>query len=124
MTIITNKAGQTGFNSSQEEEENEGESDDDPSLGNLEGVALVSLATGIIVRLNPDKIYLDSCASHIQLHTLLDIWGTLLGRKLGSMPSVMGDGGQNTACEIGMLIGAIKAWLVRSGRGSQPIFHS
>ena len=101
MAVITNKAGQTGFNSSQEEEENEGESDDDPSLGNLEGVALVSLATGIIVRLNPDKIYLDSCASHIQVYLtryMRETFETQIGLHTIRNES------QNTASEIGLLI--------------------
>ena len=45
---------------------NRGESDDDPSFGDLEGVAMVSPATGIVVRLDHErKLYLDSCASHI-----------------------------------------------------------
>ena len=38
-----------------EEKDNGGESDDDPSLSELEGVALVSPAAGIVVRLDPDK---------------------------------------------------------------------
>ena len=46
--------------------------DDDPSISELEGVALVSPATGIVVRLGPVKLYLDSCASHIQ--TFLEKW--------------------------------------------------
>ena len=47
------------------EKDKRGESDDNPSLSELEGVALVSPAADIIVRLDPDKLYLDSCASHI-----------------------------------------------------------
>ena len=46
------------------EKDKVGESDDDGSLIKLEGVALVSPAAGIVVRLDPDKLYLDSCASH------------------------------------------------------------
>ena len=54
------------------EKENGGESDDDPSLGELEGVALVSPAAGIVVRLDPDKLYLENCASHTQ--TYMEKW--------------------------------------------------
>ena len=55
-----------------EEKDKGGELDDDPSISELEGVALVSPATGIVVRLGPVKLYLDSCASHIQ--TFLEKW--------------------------------------------------
>ena len=54
------------------EKDKGGESDNDPSLGEPEGVALVSLAAGIVVRLDPDKLYPDNCASHIQ--TFLEKW--------------------------------------------------
>ena len=49
-----------------EEKDSGGKSDDDPCLGDLGGVALVSPAAGIIVRLCKRKLYLDRCASHIQ----------------------------------------------------------
>ena len=49
-----------------------GELDDDPSFSELKSVALVSPAAGIVVPLDPDKLYLDSCASHIQ--TCLEKW--------------------------------------------------
>ena len=91
--------------------EDERESDYDPILGDLEGVALVSPTTGIIMRLDPEKIYLDSCASHIQVYLtrhLRDTFQTQIGIH------TMSNGGQNTACEVRMLMGAIKAWLVRS----------
>ena len=91
-----------------EEKDKEGESDDDPSLSELEGVTLVSPAASIVVRLNTDKLYLDRCASHIQ--TFWEKW------LVGTYETQIGlhtisNGGQNTASESGMLFGALQAWL-------------
>ena len=89
-----------------------GESDDYPSLGDLEGVALVSPAAGIIVRLSKRKLYLDSCVSNIQ--TFLEKWlENTYEAQIGL--HTISNGGHNTASESGMLLGAIEAWLVRSG---------
>ena len=59
-----------------EEKEKGGESDDDPILGELEGVVLVLPAAGIVVRLDPDKLYLDNCASHTQTYVEKWLMGT------------------------------------------------
>jgi len=84
---------------------------DDSSLSELEGVTLVSPAAGAVVRLDSNKIYLDSCASHIQVFLekhLTDWYETQVGLH------TISNGGQNTACEIGWLLGALEAWLVRT----------
>ena len=75
-------------------------------------MALVSPAAGIVVRLDSDKLYLDNCASHTQ--TYLEKW------LLGTYETQVGlhtisNGGQNTASESGLLLGALQAWLVRNG---------
>ena len=88
-----------------------GESDDDPSLGNLEGVALVSPAVGIVVQMRKRKLYLDSCASHIQ--TFLEMWQEITYETQIGLHTIS-NGGQNTASKSGMLLGGIEAWLVRS----------
>jgi hypothetical protein len=49
-------------------EEGAGDGDNDLSLRELEGVALVLPAAGIVMRLDPRKIYLDSCTSHTQVY--------------------------------------------------------
>ena len=95
-----------------EKKEEEKDVDDDPSLGELEGVALVSPAAGFIVRLDPEKLYLDSCASDIQVYKdthLENVYETQIGLH------TISNGGQNTASESGMLLGAMEAWLTRSG---------
>lgn len=95
-----------------EEKEETGDVEDDPSLGDLEGVALASPAAGTIVRLEPDKLYLDSCASDTQVYTenfINKVFETHVGLH------TISNGGQNTASESGFLLGAMPAWLVRSG---------
>ena len=94
--------------------------DDDPSISELEGVALVSPATGIVVRLGPVKLYLDSCASHIQ--NFLEKW------LMGTCETQIGlhaicNGGQNTASESDILLGALQAWLVRNGVANLLSIH-
>ena len=73
---------------------------------------LVSPAASIIVRLDPDKLYLDSCASHAQVYLTRHPRDTF-EMQIGF--HTISNGGQNTAGEIGMLLEAIRAWLVRSG---------
>ena len=87
-----------------EEKENGGESDDDPSLSKL--------AAGIAVRLEPDKLYLDNCASHTQTYMekwLMGTYETQIGLH------TISNWGQNTASESGKLLGALQAWLLCSG---------
>ena len=89
-----------------EEKDNRGESDDDTSLSELEGVALVSPAAGIVVRLDTDKLYLDNCASHTQAYMekwLMGTYETQVGLN------IISNGGQNIASESGKLLGALQA---------------
>ena len=65
------------------------ESDNDPSLGDLEGVALMLSAAGIIVRMSKRKLYFDSCASDIQTFWR-NGWRILMRPKLGYIPSAIG----------------------------------
>ena len=98
-----------------EEKDKGGESDNDHSLGELEGVALVSPAAGIVVRLDPDKLYLDNCARHTQ--TFLEKW--LMGTyetQIGL--NTISNGGQKIVSESGKLLGALQVWLVRNGRAN------
>ena len=75
-------------------------------------VAIVSPAAGIVVRLDPDTLYLDNCANHTQ--TFLKKW------LMGTYETQIGlhtisNGEQNTAFESGKLLGPLQAWSVRNG---------
>ena len=86
--------------------------DDDPSLGDLDGVALVSPVAGYIVQLSKRKNILDSRARDIQI--FLEKWLTDTYETQMRLHTIS-NGGQNTTSESGILLGAIEAWLVRSG---------
>ena len=78
-----------------------------------EDVACVSSTAGFEVpKLDPHKLYLDSCASHNQRYEaghLSDLYQTQMGLN------TISNGGPSTACEYGDILGAIEAWLVCTG---------
>lgn len=78
-----------------------------------EGVACVSPTAGFETpKLDPDKLYLDSCASHSQMYLegyLTELYETQMGLH------TISNGGPSTACEYGYILGAIEAWLLRTG---------
>ena len=76
-------------------------------------MACVSPAAGFeMPKLDPNKLYLDSCASHSQMYLeryLIELYETQMGLH------TISNGGPSTACKYGYILGAIEAWLVPTG---------